>query len=86
MLFASESTSFDDVSWDFEVTIEKNEHRALFIAVSMIKIENIICEIKNMYDHIMFCVSGKLFVYLLQIKLHLIRKHHFILHNSLCIS
>lgn len=50
----------------------------------MIKIENIICEIKNMCDHIMFCVSGKLFVYLLQIKLHLIRKHHFILHNSLC--
>lgn len=50
-LSTSESTSDDDVSWDLDVTIDKNKHRAVlgvfFIAASMIQIERRICKIKT---------------------------------------
>lgn len=50
-LSTSESTSDEDVSWDLDVTIDKNKHRAvifsLFIAASMIQIERRICKIKK---------------------------------------
>lgn len=46
-LSTQELTSYDDVSLDLEVTIDKNKRRTLVIAAAIIKIEIIIWKIKN---------------------------------------
>lgn len=70
-----------DVSWDFDVSIDKNKRRAFFfIAASIIKIETLNCKIRTnaAWRESCTCIFD-----LVDVKLNLVRKYPFILHNSI---
>lgn len=91
MLSTSEWTVYDDVSWDIDVTIDRNKRPEFFIAAPIIK--NIFCKKKKTKKQqqkicaILSCsvwVENGYFFYLLQIKLNLIRKYPLILYSFIC--
>lgn len=65
------STPYDDISWSNNW--QKSKHRAFFIAPTIIKIKNIICEIET-YARYLHVMCEWIFLNLLQIKWKIIVK------------